>query len=210
MRRTPLVLALLVLAAAWLGPLPALAARAFAAHMTVHMAIVAVAAPLLALSVRGGPFDPARRIPAIFAPIPASLVELLVVWLWHAPVLHHAARHHTGAFVIEQGSFLFAGLFLWLSAFGGDPRVRQARAAAGVVALLLTSVHMTLLGALLALTTRALYLHENGLTALSSLEDQHLGGAIMLLVGGASYLLGGIWLTTVLLRNPELIPRQER
>jgi putative membrane protein len=32
------------------------------------------------------------------------------------------------------------------------------------------------------------------------LSDQHLGGAIMLIVGGASYLAGGLWLTALLVR----------
>ncbi|MGH9372866.1 MAG: cytochrome c oxidase assembly protein, partial [Vicinamibacterales bacterium] len=47
MRRGSLLLGLGVLAAAWLGPLPALASGSFAAHMTMHIGVVAVAAPLL-------------------------------------------------------------------------------------------------------------------------------------------------------------------
>jgi putative membrane protein len=206
MLRTPFPLGMLVLAAAWFGPLPELAAHSFAAHMTMHMSVVAVAAPLLALGVAGGRCDPVRKIPALFAPIPISLAELVVVWVWHAPALHHAARRSLTGLVIEQGMFLLGGLFMWLSAFGGDPRRQSTRAAAGVVGLLLTSMHMTLLGALLALTPRPLFSHRNEWSGLTALEDQHLGGAIMLLVGGVSYLLGGLWLTGTLLRGP-FIPR---
>ena len=150
----------------------------------MHMGVVAVAAPLLALGVAGGRLDPVRNAPGLFAPIPASLLELVVVWAWHAPALHHAARHGTAGLVAEQGMFLLAGLLVWLSAFGGDAWRRGNRAAAGVVGLLLTSMHMTLLGALLALTPRPLYAHADGFAGLTPLEDQHLGGAIMLLVGG--------------------------
>jgi hypothetical protein len=74
------------------------------------------------------------------------------------------------------------------------------RNAGGIVALLLTSMHMTLLGALLALTPRPLYSHAGGFTGLSPLDDEHLGGAIMLLTGGLSYLLGGLVLAAGLLR----------
>ena len=81
---------------------------------------------------------------------------------------------------------------------GGDRQ--QERTGAGIAALLLTSMHMTLLGALLALTPRALYVHTAHDTGLAALDDQHLGGAIMLLVGGVSYLLGGLWLTVRLFR----------
>ena len=204
MRRILLILGLLALAVVWLGPLPQLARHAFFAHMTMHMGVVALAAPLIALGVSGGKFDLVRRAPVLFAAIPASIVELIVVWAWHAPALHHAARHHTSVLIAEQGMFLVTGLFLWLSAFGGDQRLAAQRRAAGIVGLLLTSMHMTLLGALLALTPRPLYAHAQGFGGLTALEDQHLGGAIMLIGGGASYLAGGLWLMFSLMRGPAL------
>lgn len=197
----------LTLAAVWLGPLPQLARRAFFAHMVMHMGVVAVAAPLLAVGVAGGRLDPVRQAPRLFPPIPASVVELVVVWAWHTPALHQAARHGTLWLVAEQGMFLIAGLFVWLSAFGGDTSGRGHRTAAGVVGILLTSMHMTLLGALLALTPRPLYAHMHGAGELTPLQDQHLGGAIMLLVGGVSYLIGGLWLTAGLLRDAVLEPK---
>jgi cytochrome c oxidase assembly factor CtaG len=51
----------------------------------------------------------------------------------------------------EQTAFLVSGLLVWISVFGGDPAQRHTRIASGIAALLLTSMHMTLLGALLAL-----------------------------------------------------------
>jgi putative membrane protein len=202
MRRLWTACALLSLAALWMGPLPHLARGSFSAHMALHMGVVAVAAPLVALAVAGGRLDPVRRAPWLFPPIPASLLELVVVWAWHAPALHHAARQGAPTLVVEQATFLLAGLLVWLSALGGDPARRGSRAAAGVVALLLTSMHMTLLGALLALGPRPLYAHGGGFAGLTPLEDKQLGGAIMLIGGGVSYLLGGIWLTAALLGRP--------
>src|SRR3546814_18505574 len=76
----------------------------------------------------------------------AMLAELVVVWGWHLPLLHHAARSSTAALAAEQASFLAVGLALWLSVLGGRAAQRHARLAGGVVALLLTSMHMTLLG----------------------------------------------------------------
>ncbi|HSK80652.1 MAG TPA: cytochrome c oxidase assembly protein [Thermoanaerobaculia bacterium] len=208
MRRALLIAGSLTLAAVWLGPLPELARSAFFAHMTMHMGVVAVAAPLLALGIAGGRLDPVRRAPALFAPastpILASVLELMVVWAWHAPVPHHLARQSAAGMVAEQGMFLAAGLLVWLSAFGGDSPRNGNRTGAGIVGLLLTSMHMTLLGALLALAQRPLYPHLHGFSGLTSLEDQHLGGAIMLLVGGLSYLLGGLWLTAGLLKGRAL------
>ena len=63
-------------------------------------------------------------------------------------------------------------------------------------------MHMTLLGVLLALAGRPLYLHAGPPAfGLSPLQDQHLGGVIMLVYGGISYLLGGLLLLAGLLRK---------
>lgn len=198
-RDAVLVVGLTLLAGLWAGPLPWLAPHSFSAHMALHMGVVAVAAPLVALGLAGRRADPARRWPAIFNPVAASVVELLVVWGWHAPALHHAARHRFDVFVAEQSMFLAAGLWLWLAAFGGARAARRSRAWTGVAGLLFTSIHMTLLGALFALTPRPLY--ADGAANGAALGDQHLGGGIMLLVGGVSYLAGGLWLAVEGLRR---------
>jgi putative membrane protein len=207
---------------AWFGPLAQLAHEAFFGHMIMHMLNVAIAAPLISFAIAGSPFDPARKHPLIFAAIPASVVELIVVWTWHAPVPHHIARHSVGGLIAEQSMFLLAGIWVWLSAFGGKGHVpvrkthnshhdgsklidpseqRGSRNGAGVIGLLLTSMHMTLLGALLALAPRPLYGHHDGFAGMSPLQDQQLGGAVMLLVGGIVYLSGGLWLSFELIRK---------
>jgi putative membrane protein len=201
MRTLSLVAGIAVLAAAWLGPLASLATHSFAAHMTMHIAVVAVAAPLLALGMAGTRTDPVGAMPSLVAAIPASMVELVVVWAWHVPALHHAARQETGAFVLEQGTFVTAGVLLWIAAIGGNQEQRRLRAGSGIVALLFTSMHMTLLGALFALANRPLFEHTSPADASTAVADQQLGGVIMLLVGGASYLLGGLGLTAVALRS---------
>ena len=196
-RRVLLIAGVVTLAALWGGPLPALARSQFSAHMLLHMGVVAVAAPLLAIGSAGAPWDVTRRWPVLVNPILASVFELGVVWAWHAPAFHHAARTQTAFLLFEQASFLVAGVWLWLAACGGAAADRAQRAWLGVAGLLFTSIHMTLLGALFALAPRPIYGAHLGA---DSLGDQHLGGSIMLLVGGASYLGGGLWLTIVGLR----------
>ena len=88
---------------------------------------------------------------------------------------------------------------MWLAAFGG---VRHRRALAGIAGLLLTSMHMTLLGVLLAMSGRPLYQHTgSALSGLSPLEDQQMGGVIMLAFGGSAYLIGGLYLLFGLLQD---------
>ena len=194
------IFAAITLALVWFGPLPSIAKQSFAAHMSMHMAVVAVAAPLIALAVAGTRADPVRKAPRLLAPIPISLMEFAVVWAWHAPALHQAARHAAEVFVIEQASFLGAGTLLWIAAIGGDQEQRRVRAGGGVVALLFTSMHVTLLGALFALAGRPLFSHGGVSSTAAVVADQQLGGVIMLLAGGAVYLAGGLWLTVVALR----------
>lgn len=166
----------------------------FTRHMVAHMALVGLVAPLLALLVARSRFNPVERRPRWFSPIAASLIEFVVIWTWHAPVLHLAARHHLAMFALEQAAFLAASTFLWLAIVGGDRASSAMRAGAGIVALVLTFAHMTMLGAVLALTPRDLYGHGAGAVA-----DQQLGGAVMIATGTVAYLGAALWLSRSLL-----------
>jgi putative membrane protein len=203
--------ALAALASVWLTPLAATLPGPFSAHMITHMTVVAVAAPLLAFALAGTAFDPLRRLPAPLLAVPASLVELLVVWGWHAPALHDLARRGGVGFAAEQAMFLASALAVWLCVASRNRKasppagIAAGRAhepgntsAAGILALLLTSMHMTLLGALLALAPRPLYHTHAG----AALADQQLGGALMLSIGGAVYLGGALLLAATLVRRP--------
>jgi putative membrane protein len=196
MRKLPLLFGIAALVLAWSG-LARHVVPGFTAHMIMHMLVVSVAAPLIALAVADTRFDPSARATFLFAPLPASLWELVAVWGWHAPALHAFARGSATGIVLEQASFLAAGLILWLACIGARS------AAAGVFGLLFTSMHMTLLGALLALAPRPLYDHAHHAPGITALEDQNLGGVVMLAVGGAVYLIGGLVLMARLLNAPH-------
>ena len=207
MRRVFLVAGIAVLAIIWLGPLLSDWRDSFAAGMVAHMGVIAIAAPLIAIGLpdrlRPGPGMPAGL------PVLASLFELLVVWGWHAPWLRGTAEASVVGTIAEQATFLFAGVLLWSTSFAA-PRER-IHAAAGAGALLLTSIHMTLLGALLALSPRPLY-GSGEVTCfgvvLQAGQDQQLGGVIMLAVGAAVYLAGGVSLVGRLIGPPS--PGHER
>ncbi|WP_233713045.1 cytochrome c oxidase assembly protein [Amaricoccus solimangrovi] len=187
MRSAFLIAGLAVLALIWGGPLLGTDRASFAAHMIAHMGVVALTAPLLALGLPG--------MPALLGPGVATVVEFLLVWGWHAPALRAAAETSLPATVAEQASFLAAGFLLWHACL-------RAGGLAGAVGLLFTSMHMTLLGALLALAPRPLYGTASvtclGLT-LGPGADQNFGGTVMLAVGALAYLAGGLALMTRML-----------
>lgn len=187
-------LGLVLLGVAWIG-LPLLGTVGlppFTMHMSQHMILVALAAPAFAVALARSRLDPVRRAPWATHAIVASMVELVAVWAWHAPALHRFARASPIGRVLEQATFLACGIYLWVAAFGGGAAIRRERAAAGITGLLLTSMHMTLLGALLTLGSRPLFQHHGPAGWLSPIHDQQLGGAIMLVVGAAAYLAGGL------------------
>lgn len=169
------------------GTALAFAGLGMSGHMAGHMLAVAVAAPLIALGL------PRRAI--IGGPFAMMVAELLLVWGWHLPALREAADMNLVIALIEQASFLAIGIALW--------RASLSAPAAGIAALLLTSMHMTLLGALIGLAPRPLYamMAMHPVPGLDALADQQLGGAIMLAIGGASYLAGGLWLLGRVLRG---------
>ncbi|MCB9966006.1 MAG: cytochrome c oxidase assembly protein [Geminicoccaceae bacterium] len=202
----------LLLVAAWAGPLAAHAASSFTAHMAIHVTVIAIAAPLLAFAM-GPRFALARRCPLLFAPLVASLLDIVAIWGWHAPAPHVLARTSALGFALEQLSFLAVALLVWTSALGAGQSESRAGQAAGVGALLFTSMHMTLLGALFALAPRELFAREicgSAFAGLTALQDQQLGGTLMLALGGASYLAGALYLLARLLSDGALGARDAR
>ena len=198
MRRASLAAGLLVLALVWLGPLLGTWRESFSAGMVAHMGVVAVAAPLIALGLpaawRFGPSMPAAL------PVVASLVELFAVWGWHAPAIRAAVETSVAVTVVEQATFLAAGVLLWSTSFAAPGQ--RMHAASGAAALLLTSIHMTLLGALVSLSPRPLY-GAGDVTCfgvvLDAGQDQQLGGVVMLAIGAVIYMAGGLTLVSRLL-----------
>ncbi|HEV7309356.1 cytochrome c oxidase assembly protein [Ensifer sp.] len=204
MRAVWLVLALLLLAGIWLGPLLSAWRSSVTAHMLAHMGVVAIAAPLIALgfSARLARYKGATLVRL---PILASLAELVVVWGWHAPAARRLAESSLFGTVFEQASFLGAGVFLWSACLAAGSTSNAPQRAAGAFGLLLTTIHMTLLGALLSLSPRPLYQFGEitcfGMT-LTAAQDQQLGAVVMLLVGAGAYLAGGVVLLSGLVDDP--------
>jgi len=185
MRALPPLLAVIALIGLWLPDWPVLLG-AFPGHMIRHIGLVAVAAPLLVWAV------PAlrRMAPPV---LPAAAFEAVIVWSAHLPLLHATARQHGSALFIEQALFLLAGIAVWSGAF------RREAGLAGAVGLLLTSMHMTLLGAILILAPRDLY--ATLCATASDLVGQQWGGMLMLAIGTPIYLVAGLALTAVALQE---------
>ncbi|WP_232830616.1 cytochrome c oxidase assembly protein [Oceanicella sp. SM1341] len=177
MRRLPLIAGLALPVLLWAAPLEAWW-PAFPVHMLRHMGLVAVAAPLLVLGA------PRLAAACAVSPVAAAAAEFVVVWAWHLPAAHGLGRGGGAGFALEQASFLGVGLLVWAGCLRADQPL------AGALGLLLTSMHMTLLGALLVLAPRDLYADWCGTAP--NLTGQQVGGMLMLGIGTPVYLVAGL------------------
>lgn len=214
----------LALAAALVSPLHPLGGVLFSAHMAQHELLMVVAAPLL---VAGRPLVPtlwalprrwraslgaaarARAVAATWAwlraPLHAWWLHVGALLLWHLPPLYQATLRHEGVHAAQHVSFFGSALLFWWALLHARAPRRGAAVAYLFAAMLATSV----LGALLTVSTRLWYPAYAATTApwgLMPLQDQELGGIIMWIPGGLSYLLAALWLLGRLLRDATARP----
>lgn len=167
-RRPSGALAVATLVIVFVSPLCALSAALFSARVVHHVLLVAVAAPLLAISW------PTRRP---LAPALALVGFTAVLWAWHLPTAYDLALSNLAVYWIMQLSLLGAATAFWRTAF--DQEEMRAR---GLALILAGYMQMALLGALLTFAPSPLYaIHAAAPLAwgLSPIADQQLGGLIM-------------------------------
>jgi putative membrane protein len=164
-----------LLALLFVSPFCALTSALFSARVVHHLALTAVAAPMLARAF-------AWRAPGGVAAWTAG--HALVFWFWHSPPAYAQALPSDLVYWAMQASLLGSAVGLWAA-------VRRAPVPAGIAALLATMVQMGLLGALITFAGAPLYAPHLLTTfawGLSPREDQQLAGLIMWAPGSALYL----------------------
>ncbi|TGQ29411.1 cytochrome c oxidase assembly protein [Mesorhizobium sp. M00.F.Ca.ET.216.01.1.1] len=219
----------IALAAALLSPIHALGERVFAAHMIEHELLMAIAAPLLVASRPAPPIiwalptalrqalGAAGRTSTLRAmwafmsrPLVATILHGATIWVWHIRALFEAALQEGPLHYAQHACFLGTGLLFWWALL---PRPGREQACGRAILLLfLTSLHTSLLGALLVVSPRVWYPENavgSSLWGLVPLEDQQLAGLGMwipagLLYGGAALLLASIWICASARRQTSL------
>jgi putative membrane protein len=198
---------LLVLAGALLSPLDRWSAELFSMHMIQHELLMLAAAPLL---VAGRPlpvwlwaFGATGRDTVVRAVRPrvvrvawsafvspgiAWMCHALALWVWHVPKFFDAVLVSRPIHDLQHFTFLATALMFWAALF--EERNRERRGA-GILYLFTTTVHTSVLGALITFAARpwySAYLQTPAHWGLSALEDQQLGGLIMWVPGSIVYV----------------------
>jgi len=180
-----------------LGPLDDWAKTSTAAHMTQHMLLIVVIAPLWVLSrplaaIRSGGgqlmssswrwlWKPFLRIAD--RPMTAAYLHGFMIWFWHMPYFYMLAVDNPWWHTLEHACFLATACLFWLAVFTGSRR----RLPWALIALLFTLMHTGFLGAILTFAGNPLYGEAR------SLQDQQLAGLIMWITAAIPYLLAAAW-----------------
>lgn len=192
--------------------------------MIQHMLLVAVAAPLILLGApirplaRGLPrplrrtvLRPLARSAAVRAalhvlrhPLVAAGLYVAGLYAWHVPVLYDAAVADPLVHTLEHLWFLATALLFWSCVIDPEPfRATLAYPTRIVFLLLAGAAQNTILGGLLAFSTRLFYRSYEGRPeryGFDAVVDQRVGGAIMWVPGDVIFLIAAslsffLWLS---------------
>lgn len=196
------------------SPLAALDGELFWVHMTQHVLLLVVAPPLLLLGrpwsnvQRALPLSvrraAARRVLRVAerpwaraawsvasAPTTALLAFVVMLSVWHLPVLYDATLSSPAFHVLEHLSFLAAGLLFWSQLVDSPPvRSRLGYPARALYATVATGASW-LVAIVIVLASEPLYDGYARLTSrpgqISALADQQLAAGIMWVPGSIPF-----------------------
>jgi cytochrome c oxidase assembly factor CtaG len=214
---------LAVLAVALLSPLATYAEALFSVHMVQHLLLTMVAAPLLVLGtpvsllVRAVGRSGHRAVMRVLHSWPvAVLTHPLLAWVGFAAVMW--GTHFSGLYddalqsplvhAAEHALFLVSALLLWWPVIGLDPSRWRMPHPMRIGYLFLMGPVNTFLALALYSSGRVLYptYAASGRTwGPTPLDDQHLGGAIMWVVGDLLFLTATGLAIAAWMRHEEVV-----
>jgi putative membrane protein len=174
-----------------LAGLHGVAHSSLAAHMTQHVLLLNVAAPLLAL----GTTVPAviDRVRPIVALALGVTVQSAVMLAWHAPGPYQAAIRTDALHAVEHLAFLGAAMVFWWTVVAA---CRRSFYAAAVLAVFFMPVPGALLGFGMTFSQTPWYPVAAALrsTTADAVRDQQLAGVVMWSFGGLASIAAGVTL----------------
>ena len=210
-------------------PIETLARQLFWAHMTQHLMLIMVAAPLLVVSApaiqvwRGLPLAvrrplartalrhpwmrPVRRSLVLAAgPVGAWLLSTGNLWLWHWPAAYDLTLRDHAVHHLEHGLFLGLGILFWAQVIDQPPFRCRMSQVKRVLYVFIAAVQAWLLALLLGYASVPFYAYARLPSrpgGISALTDQQLGAGIMWVPGSITYAILIIVCTVLWLRDED-------
>jgi len=215
--------AMLALLAALVSPIDGLGDHyIFSAHMVQHLLLGDIAPLLLLLSLTRMMMRPATRrltrieraLGPLASPATAIVLWLGLMYLWHVPALYDAASEHAGIHLVEHLCFFAAGIALWWPLIQPVPMRRSLTGMQPLGYIGAAKAGLAALGIYLAWSATAIYPyyeHTPRIWGLTPVEDQNIGGAIMLAEQSMTLVLVMVAVfVRMLIRSEEDERRRER
>jgi cytochrome c oxidase assembly factor CtaG len=204
---------LLCIALVTVGPIGAYDDTFFWAHMTQHIVLMMLAAPLLLLGepvllllrVSSRSFRRRIVIPVLHSRVVRVLTNPVVTWVLFASVLvgthftgfyEYALEHDAVHVYVEHPIYLVAGLLYYYPLLGSSPGGAALPPFAKVVSQFLMMLPETMTGFALYMTGAVMYPYYESVVRpwgpSTALGDQRLGGALMWTSG---MVLDALWIS---------------
>jgi len=194
-RRAALVCGLFTAAFVVLPPLDGISGQLFSAHMTQHLLLIVIAAPLLVVSRAFRPERSALLRP-LLEPAAAWLIFVCVFLFWHWPVAFRWAAQGEATRLLENGSILASAFLFWSVAL--SPRGQEWLSYGARALFVMTAAVATdLPGVVMVFSPQALCTmpHENAqYWGLTPLEDQQIAGLLMWVPANLAFFSAATWL----------------
>jgi cytochrome c oxidase assembly factor CtaG len=194
----------------------------FSAHMVQHILLGDLAPLFLLLSLSRVIMRPATKrlmrvekaLGRLAHPITFIVAWLTLVYFWHIPALYNGALEHPFLHALEHATFFTAGTLLWWPLVQPVPMRRPLEGTMGLAYIFAAKMTLGVLGLYLTWSTSvafSYYLDVPRIWNLTPIQDQNVGGAIMM-VEQALVLLSVFFLLFVrmLTQSEEAERRRER
>lgn len=186
----------------------------FSAHMVQHVLLGDIAPLLLLLGLSRVIMRPAtRRLQAVeralgpFAhPVTGIVVWLFLIYLWHVPAMYDAALESPSLHALEHASFFAAGVAVWWPLIQPVPMRRRLTGLWTFAYIGAAKAGLAALGLYLAWSSTVAYSYYETVPriwGLSPIEDQNVGGAIMMVEQSIVLALVLVVLFVRMLRQSE-------
>jgi putative membrane protein len=214
---------MLALLAALVSPIDGLGEDyLFSAHMVQHVLLGDIAPLLILLALTRVIMRPATRrlmwferaLGPFASPATGIILWLGVMYLWHVPALYDAATENAGLHLLEHTSFFVAGVALWWPLIQPVPMRRRLTGLQPIGYIAGAKAGLAALGLYLTWSATAIYPYYEGVPriwGLSPVEDQNVGGVIMMLEQSLTLVLVLVALfVRMLVKSEEEQRRRER
>lgn len=193
-------LGLLTIFIALQSPIDTLSGQLFTMHMIQHLMLALVAPPLLLLGMPEALINPLINLHPIIKPVlrqvtagtAAFFIFNIVLIVWHIPFLYELTLQYEPIHNIEHAMFFWTGVLSWWPILSPTRLVPRLSYPNQILYIFLVATPGAILGAWLVFSNSILYPSYAAFPSvwgMTTLEDQQMGGLIMMVPGKFVYFI---------------------